>query len=129
MRINSTILLAAALAAAASAAAFPMAIEVNNNDWAPRLEPETGTGLEGGETKQVTVRDADQLTRVVCNVENLNLLNGRADDGGLAVILPFGPEVAEAMAKAEAEAKAEADKAAKAAAKASKSGGGAGPTQ
>lgn len=108
MRVNTLVALAAALAAAqATATAFPLQVELHNNNWRPGVEPETSTMVEPYAKAEVTVRDKDQLARVVSNIEQLNFIMGCIEDAGLSIELPWEDDGADAEAQrlaAEAEA-------------------------
>lgn len=104
MRITSLAVMAAALAA--SGAAYPVQAELHNTAWRPAVEPETCTEVPGEGSAAVTIRDADQLQRVLSNIEQLNVLAGWPDGVGLAVELPGVTEAdlqLAAMAAAERE--------------------------
>lgn len=128
MRIRSVAVLAAALAAAAQAAAFPMQLELHNNNWQPAVEPETSAHLGPYGSAVVTVKDRDQLMRMVANIEALNEIGGKVEDAGLSIEVDLGPSAEQVEAdrlaaeQAEAERKA-AEQAAAAAAKGSDGGG------
>lgn len=90
MKVNTNPALGVALAASAVALAFPLAMEVTNNDWRERVEPETGALVPpyagyptGPAPVRVAVRDLDHLKRSLSNIEQLNALAGVAPEGGL----------------------------------------------
>jgi hypothetical protein len=93
-RINTMAAMAAAMLAVS--VAYPVTVELHNNTWSRSVEPETSTDVEGYGVAKVTVRDADQMQRVLDNLDALRALNGWAEDTGLFVVLPEpDPVVAE----------------------------------
>jgi hypothetical protein len=86
-RFRTSVALFAALAAAGPALAFPTVVELHNNHFRLAVEPETSAEVPAYSALKVTVRDADQLKRMVGNVEQLNGLGGYAEDVGLTVVV------------------------------------------
>lgn len=86
-RFRTSVALFAALAAAGSALAFPAQVELHNNHFRLAVEPETSSEVPALQSVTVTVKDADQLKRMVCNVEQLNAVNGFEGDVGLTVVV------------------------------------------
>lgn len=78
----------AAAVAALAASAFPAQAEVWNNTWRAHVEPETKVVIEPYKAALVTIADADQLARVVSNLEVLNAINEWTEPGGLYLRLP-----------------------------------------
>jgi hypothetical protein len=97
-RFRTSVALFAALAAAGAALAFPAQVELHNNHFRMAVEPETSAEVQPYSHALVTVRDADQLKRMVCNIEQLNGLNGFAEDVGLTVVVLDLPAAAETTA-------------------------------
>lgn len=84
IRLNKVAVLAAAgVAAALAVASFPLEARLYANQPAAGVEPETSIYVPAYEYAPIVFKSLDQLTRVVGNLEQLNALNGRVEDGGL----------------------------------------------
>ena len=98
----------------ASSAVFPAEVEVRNSSWRSLVEPESGVEVPGSGAVKFSVRDADQLQRMLTNVDQLNTVFQWPEGVGLSV--HFGVDEDEAassaaMAAQEASAAAAAQKA------------------
>lgn len=94
MRVMSLAALAFAMGSTAMAMAFPLTMEIENNCWRAAVEPETGTFIGPYQAASVTIKDADQVQRVLSNITALNELNGWADsDAGMHLVLLAGDGV------------------------------------
>ena len=120
--ITSVSLMLAAMAAA-QAAAFPVEAELRNNCWRNAVETETSTEVAGESTAKVVIKSADQLQRVLSNIEQL--ISVAMWPEGVGLSLHFGADegqqadpAEEAARKAAEDAQANADAAAEAARKA-----------
>jgi len=112
MRISSLAALSAALGAAlgAAAATFPAELALHNNSWRIAVEPETSTEVAPYSNAPVVIRDADQLARVLDNINVLNAMAQWPDGAGMFLTEPGGvdgDEPADAAAAAAAAAAAD----------------------
>ena len=80
--------------ASIAANAFPLSVGMENNSWRPAVEPETSTLIEAYKTADVVVRDADQLVRVMSNIEQLNAIAQWPEGVGLALVFPVAEPAA-----------------------------------
>ena len=92
LRISTLVALSAMASVAASA--FPLSVGMENNSWRPAVEPETSTLIEAYKTADVVVRDADQLVRVMSNIEQLNAIAQWPEGVGLALVFPVAEPAA-----------------------------------
>ncbi len=116
--IKSVAAMAAAMAAASLS--YPVRATIGNTVWRGFIEPELGASVPGEGRVEVSIRDADQLQRVLTNIEQLNLVNQIPESDGLSLLFevpqPNDPAAAEAAARAAAAEAAAAEAAAKQAA-------------
>ena len=120
-KVLSLAVMAAAMLA--SAAAFPVEVEVRNSVWRNMVEPESGVEVPGSGSVKFSVRDADQLQRMLTNVDQINVafqwpegeglsihFGADADDGvtAAAQAAQVAAEAQAAQAAADAEAAAQA---------------------